>query len=229
MKRVRARTAAVTAVTMAVGALAGAFAAGGCSVFGPPERATWTTFVIEGTAAKPDVAAREGAAEGAAGTDGGGAAAARSIRVAPIESAAGYDSPLMAYSRARGEIEYFARHRWAEPPAQMLAPLLVAALESGARFAAVIAPSSRANADLFLETQLLAFRVETEGAPAFRASIRATLVDSIDGRVVRAARTFEILEPMDEVGPGAGAKAAERAAASLVGEIAAYCAEAAGR
>jgi cholesterol transport system auxiliary component len=194
-----------------------ALAVAGCSLLPKPEGPSWTTFLLESG----------GMVEGA-----GGAAsetpAARSIRVAAIESAGGYDTPRMAYSRAAGEIEYFARHRWAETPAEMLSPLLVAGLERSGRFTAVLAPSSRANADLLLETELLAFRQEFTGSASFRATLRATIVNATDRSVVGPARTFEFVEPMEDASPTAGAKAADRAAARLVGAVAAFCAEAAG-
>lgn len=198
-----------------------ALAACGCALIGPPKRPAWTTFVLESGADGARTPATAGAPAGEE------ASARRTIRVAPVESAGGYDTPQMAYSRAAGELEYYARHRWAEPPAQMLAPRLTAALEQSGTFAAVIAPSSRANADLLLETELLAFRMQFESTPTFRATLRATVVNEVDGLVAGSARTFDVVEPMAEANPAAGAKAAERAVARLVAEVAAFCGEAA--
>jgi cholesterol transport system auxiliary component len=144
-----------------------------------------------------------------------------------MESAGGYDTPRMAYSRAGGEIEYFARHRWAERPAEMLEDILVASIERSGRFSAVLSPSSRADGDLFLETELLEFRQDLSGAATFHAALRATLVDQGSRRVVGTSRTFDVVEAMDEASASAGAAAAQRAAEHLVAEVAAYCAAAA--
>ena len=44
-------------------------------------------------------------------------------------AAAGYDSQHIIYVRQPHKLEYFAHNEWVDPPARMLAPLIVAALE----------------------------------------------------------------------------------------------------
>jgi cholesterol transport system auxiliary component len=191
-----------------------AFALSACSVVRAPERPGWTTFVLE---RKPSSNIDLAPAARVAST----------LRIAAMRSAGGYDTPRMAYSRSGGEIEYYARHRWAERPAEMLEDLLVASLERSGDFAAVLSPSSRADGDLFLETELLEFRQELSGSAAFHLALRATLVDEESRRVVGTSRTFEIIETMEGASPSAGAIAAQRAGERLVAEVAAYCAAAA--
>lgn len=210
-----------------------ALSLGGCSIFQPPVRPGWTTFLLErepATGNAPasastrigtgDAVASEPMSIGANVAEG---SLLRTLRVATVESAGGYDTPRMAYVRSEGELEYFAHHRWAEPPGAMLMPLLVTALERTGGFAAILTPSSRATGDRLLETQLLVFRSEfaNDTHAAFHATLRATVVASGTGSVL-GARTFDAVEPMDEASPGAGAKAAQRAVDRIVGEVAGY-------
>jgi cholesterol transport system auxiliary component len=207
-------------------ACAAGLALGACSVVKTPERPQWTTFVLE-----PKPAAGENEAPGGTDRESTHAPHGPVLRVAPIESGGGIDTPRMAYVRTPGTIEYFTRHRWAEPPSEMLAPLLVAALERTARFEAIIDPSSRAVGDASLEGELLSFRMEVgDGAgagtsPRFRATMRASLVGSGDRRPLAPARTFDVLVPAPSEDAPGGASAASAAASQLADEIAAWCAE----
>jgi ABC-type uncharacterized transport system auxiliary subunit len=192
----------------------------GCSVVKAPERTQWTTFVIDPA---PAVVPAENLSHA---TDGGGASpGALVLRVAPIASGPGYDTSRMAYVESSGTLEYFARHRWAEPPSAMLAPVLVAALEQSRRFAAVVDPSSRAVGDASLESELLTFRMEVDGAPRFHVVLRASIVSAVDRRPLAAARTFDVVEPAQEAAAPAGAAAARAVAARLAQDVAAWCTE----
>ena len=204
--------AAVAALALGLGA---------CAIFQPAARPAWTTYLLELPRASADAPANEPSRIGANVSPG---ASPPVLRVATVESTGGYDTARMAYCRSEGEIEYFANHRWAEAPAAMLMPLLVAGLERTGRFATILVPTSRASGDLLLETQLLVFRCDfaRDGGAAFHLTLRATLVASVDGSVL-GSRSFDAVEPMDEASPGAGAKAAQRAAERAVGEVAAYC------
>ncbi|MGH2570155.1 MAG: ABC-type transport auxiliary lipoprotein family protein, partial [bacterium] len=161
----------------------------GCSVVKAPERTAWTTFSLEAPhPAAADSASHGSGNPGVVAADPGGLV----IRVAPFASAAGADSPRMVYVRTPGTLEMYAHHRWADPPAEMLALALVAALEETGTFGGVLGPSSRAAGDLLLESELLAFRMDfVETEPVFRATVRATVSDARTGRPVVAPRTFE--------------------------------------
>ena len=49
---------------------------------------------------------------------------------------AGYNTPQMAYIDKRHSLAYFATHRWADKPSQMIASLLVQAVERSNHFKA---------------------------------------------------------------------------------------------
>jgi ABC-type uncharacterized transport system auxiliary subunit len=197
----------------------------GCSVVKTPERPEWTTFVLDAPPASP-IETLSSSDSSALASDGGHAEKQQPVlRVAPITSGAGYDTPRMAYLRSEGTIEYFSRHRWAEPPSTMIEPLLVAALEGTGRFASIVDPSSRAVGDASLESELLVFRLEVNGSAArFHATLRANLVGASDRRPLAPARTFDVVEPADKADAPAGAAAARSAVSRLAADVAAWCA-----
>jgi cholesterol transport system auxiliary component len=209
----------IRAVPIALCLAASLVAVAACSVVRAPERIPWTTFVLE----EPRPAAADTAAD-SLGNPGEEAPAPAGpvIRVAPLASAAGADSPRMVYVRTPGTLETYAHHRWADPPAEMLAPQLVAALERTGEFGGVVGPSSRAEGDLLLEAELLEFRMDLVDGARFRAKLRATVSDGRSGRPVAAPRAFEVSEPMAEAAPAEGAGAARRATGRLVDEVAAW-------
>lgn len=184
-----------------------------CSILKPPERPAWTTHVLEG-----------GIAENVAGAES--PAASHSLRLDAIECSTGYDTPRMAYIQTAGQLEYYARHRWADSPALLLPPILVRALESSGAFAGVLSPTSHARSDFLLETELQTFRHEFEGSSRnFRVELRATFLESMSRRVVGEPKTFTILEPISAESVEAGVAAARHACAKLARELASYCAQ----
>lgn len=186
-----------------------------CSILKPPKRPEQQTFMLEASS----LASNEAPAQDNSSME----PETRVLRVAAMASSAVYDTQRMAYMRSAGEIEYFASHRWADPPSEMLMPILISGLERTNRFPALVGPSSRAVGDLVLETELLAFRQEfTQSKPQFHASIRASVMDSRHGVILGSPRTFDVVEPMDEAKPTAGVRAAGRAAERMVDAIARY-------
>jgi len=190
-----------------------------CSIIKPPKRPEIETFMLEPPSPEQD----EGSTPSSSSME---PSEKRVFRVSTMASSGVYDTPRMAYTRSADEIEYFATHRWADPPPEMLVPILIAGLERTNRFLALVGPSSRAAGDLVLETELLAFRQEfIESKPRFRATIRASIMDTIAGAILGSPRTFDVLEPMDDANPTAGVRAAGRVAERIADEIARYCIE----
>jgi len=62
---------------------------------------------------------------------------APTLIINPTRATAGFDSQRIIYVREPHKLEYFAHSEWVDPPARMLAPLLVAAIERTAAFRAV--------------------------------------------------------------------------------------------
>lgn len=151
-----------------------------------------------------------------------------SVLVSPPRGGPGFDTTAMAYGRRAHEIEYFARHRWVAPPAQMLAPLLVQALEASGRFSAVVTPPAIARPRWRLDTELLTLRQDFSAVPSRMALVlRAQLTDLGAPQSV-VARTFAVSVPAPTDDPRGGAQAARRAVESLLPEVAAWVAAASG-
>jgi cholesterol transport system auxiliary component len=140
-------------------------------------------------------------------------------------AAPGYDSRRMVYQRRPQQMEAFAFHEWVEPPAQMLAPLLVRALQDQGGFRAVLRAPSAATGGWRLETELLRLHQDFSQHPSqVRLSVRAVLLNSATRQAV-AWREFDVSVAATGDDPVAGAAAAQAAARQLASEVAAFSAE----
>lgn len=136
----------------------------------------------------------------------------------------GYDTPQMVYVSRQHEIGFFARSRWADAPARMLAPLLVQALEDVAGFGTVVQAPTVVAGDLRLETELIRLQQEFLSKPSrARIVLRAQLID-VRERRVRATRQFEEMEAATTETPYGGVVAANRALARVLSQLAEFCA-----
>lgn len=136
----------------------------------------------------------------------------------------GFDGTAMTYTRRANEIEYFARNRWAEPPARMIAPLVAQALERSGAFRAVVRARSPAAAELRLDTELERLVQDFRAQPSrVELALHAQLIDLRDGHVL-GAQDFELTENAPSDDPYGGVVAANRALARLLDELAAFCA-----
>ena len=154
------------------------------------------------------------------------ATAAPTLVINPPHAAAGFDSPRIIYVRETHQLEYFAHSEWIDPPARMLAPLLVAAVESTGAFRAVALTPSSAAGDLRLDTEIIRLQHEFGTRPSrVRFTLRAYLVDDKTRRVL-AWREFDAAVPAASEDPYGGVVAANRAVQSVLENLAAFCAEA---
>lgn len=137
----------------------------------------------------------------------------------------GFDTARMIYVRQPHKIEYFARNRWADPPARMLAPLMVRALEEASGFRAVVPARSSLRADLRLDSELVRLRQDFSTRPSsVQLTLRANLIDVRAGQVL-AAREFNETEPTATDDPAGGVSAANRAVQRMLGKLADFCAQ----
>jgi cholesterol transport system auxiliary component len=183
-----------------------AFALAGCTVLGLPRAEAPKLFTLGATF---DGVAPRGEP-------------AQAILVAASAARPGYDSVRMVYVTRAYELQFFARHEWVAPPAQMLTPLLVEALERGGKFRAVQSPAHVVPA-LRLETEIIALQQEFTVRPSqIRFVLRAGLVDVAKRRVV-AIEEFEAVEPAPSEDPYGGVVAANHAVSRVLGELAKWC------
>jgi cholesterol transport system auxiliary component len=156
-------------------------------------------------------------------------AAARTLVVARPRPAPGYDSTRMVYLRRAQELESFAFHEWVEPPAQMLAPLLLRALQDSGAFRAVLLAPSAASGAWQLETELIRLHQDFSRTPSqVRLTLRAVLVDSASRQVV-AWREFDQQVAAVSDDPTGGVAAAREATQQMLVALAAFASEQAAR
>lgn len=155
------------------------------------------------------------------------AATAPTLIVNPPHAAAGFDSPRIIYVREPHQLEYFSHNEWADTPARMLAPLIVAAVEASGAFRAVVPTPSAAAGDLRLDTEVIRLQHEFQARPSrVRFTLRAYIVDNTTRRVL-ARHEFDETVPAASEDPYGGVVAANRAVQAVLEKLSAFCAEAA--
>lgn len=137
----------------------------------------------------------------------------------------GFDTPQMAYTQRANALEYFAKNRWVDTPASMLAPLLAQALDHSGGFRAVVQAPSLAAADLRLDTELVRLQQDFGVRPSrVQFTLRAQLID-VEARRVLASAEFDETEAAPSDDPYGGVIAANRALGRLLERLATFCAE----
>lgn len=150
---------------------------------------------------------------------------APTLVISPAHASAGFDNPRIIYMREPHKLDYFARSEWVDPPARMLGPLLVAALQSTGAFHAVVLTPSTAAGDLRLDTAIIRLQHEFLGHPSqVRFTLRATLVDQTTRKVL-AWREFDASVAAASDTPQGGVVAANRAVQTVLTALADFCAE----
>ena len=151
-------------------------------------------------------------------------AAALTLIVNPPHAAAGFDSGRIIYVREAHKLEYFAHSEWVDPPARMLAPLLVGALEKSGAFSAVALTPSAAAGDLRLDTEIIRLQQEFGTTPSrVRFTLRAYIVDDKTRRML-ASREFDASIPAASEDPYGGVVAANQAVQAVLAQLADFCA-----
>ncbi len=144
------------------------------------------------------------------------------IQVSAPRAAAGFGTADMLYIDRPHRLERFARHRWVDPPARMLEPLLVRALEASGLFAAVGTPGVPIQSDLRLDSELLYLQLRVDGGrQTLQLALRASLIAVADGRLL-GSTNIDLEEVSDEATPYGGVQAANRAVSRLMERLVAF-------
>lgn len=217
--RRRRRLAVALAVSLAVTTAA-------CTSLRPAETRAPVFYTLDGNrAAAADTAMPNAATRGAAAVAVPATAAALTLIVNPPHAAAGFDSGRIIYVRQAHKLEYFSHSEWVDPPARMLAPLLVGALTKSGAFRAVALSPSAAAGDLRLDTEIVRLQHEFDSSPSrVRFTLRAYLVD-VKTRQVLASREFNATVPAASEDPYGGVVAANLAVQSVLAALADFCAQ----
>jgi cholesterol transport system auxiliary component len=136
---------------------------------------------------------------------------------------AGYERPGIAYRRSPTRLDYYAESEWADEPARLLEPLLVAAIEASGGFEAVVSMDTGIGAALRLDTEILRLDHDLVGSPGRgRVSLRARLIDVARGRVL-ATRVFDASVPSPSDNAEGAVAAINSALARVLGQVVALC------
>ena len=190
--------------------------AGGCGNLLPRQAAQALTYTLD---------AEPGARAAMAGLPASSApGAVPTLIVSAPRAAPGHDGPHMVYVRIAHQLEHFARSEWAETPARMLAPLIVAALENTAGFRTLGPASGGVVGDLRLDTEVLQLQQEFGGGPSrVRFALRATLFDNTTRQVISSQVFEETAASVSEDAYG-GVVAANRAVQQVMQRLSRHCA-----
>ena len=201
------RRAAVLLLAAAAGLLAG------CSgTLLPKPQAPPARFTLDGAAAAAAAPPRRAAAD------------APALVVAVPRAAPGHDGKRMVYLRHPLELEAFAFHEWVDPPAQMLAPLIVRSLQDSGAFRAVLLAPSAASGALRLETELIRLQQDFGSQPSqVRLTLRAVLLDTATRQVI-GWREFDESVAAKTDDPAGGVAAAHQATQRVLAALASFCA-----
>jgi cholesterol transport system auxiliary component len=135
-----------------------------------------------------------------------------------------YDTTRMAYRLREHQVDFFARHEWAERPAQMLQPLLVRTLERARCCTAVVTPPATSGYDFVLRTELRELVQDfAVRPPRLHLALRVTIGER--SRTL-ATHDVEIAQPLLAENAEAGVSAANIAAAAALRTIAQHVVDA---
>lgn len=148
---------------------------------------------------------------------------APTLIVNPPGAASGFDSQRIIYVRGSHTHEYFSHSEWIDTPARMLAPLIVAAIENGGAFRAVLLTPSVAAGDMRLDTEIMRLEQNFVDQPSrVRFTLRAYVVDDATRRVI-AWREFDETVTTTSEDPHGGVVAANRAVQIVMEKLASFC------
>ena len=154
---------------------------------------------------------------------------APTLIVNPPHSASGFSSQRIVYVREAHQLEYYAHSEWIDSPARMLAPLIADTVGNSGTFRAVVRTPSAADGDLRLDTEIVRLQHELAASPSrVRFTLRATLVDN-NTRAVLASQEFDETVTATSETPYGGVLAANQAVQTVLGQLAGWCVETAGR
>ncbi|MDQ3774901.1 MAG: ABC-type transport auxiliary lipoprotein family protein [Pseudomonadota bacterium] len=145
------------------------------------------------------------------------------LLIAIPKAAAGYDRPAIAYRRSPTRLDYYAANEWADEPARLIEPLIIAATEASGAFEAVVSAGTGLTAEIRLDTEIVRIEHELLAAPSRgRFTLRAQLVDVARGRVIGTQRFDASVPSRSDDAEGAVA-AIDTALARVLVQLVAFC------
>jgi len=134
-----------------------------------------------------------------------------------------YNATDMIYSKGPYSIAAYSKNSWADPPAQMLQPLIIQTLENTLHFKAVIPTTSLGKYDYILNSQLIDFKQVFFGRESiFQITLRVELIDEVTRNVI-AEKEFSVSAFSPQNSPFGGVVAANCATEKLLTELTTWC------
>ena len=131
--------------------------------------------------------------------------------VTPPEAVAGYQTQQMIYVNKPFQVGVFAKNAWANPPGDMLYPLMIQSLQKTHYFSAVTSGSYSDAANYRLDTQLLYLNQNFLTNPStLELSIKVVLTRVSDQHVL-GSQLFKASVPCQHDTPYGGVVAANKA------------------
>lgn len=144
--------------------------------------------------------------------------------VNPPHAASGFDSQRIIYIRQNHQLAYFAQSEWIDPPAHMLGPLLVTAVNRTGAFGAVVLTPATASGDLRLDTEIVRLQHNFQFSPSrVQLTLRAYLIDDKTRRVL-AWREFNAEAVASSETPQGGVAAANAVVHEVLEKLAQFLA-----
>jgi cholesterol transport system auxiliary component len=147
----------------------------------------------------------------------------RTLLVLPTEGNKSVASSGMIYVTSPYQQANFAMHRWIAPPAQMLSPLIMSALQESGHYRGVLNTPFMGKADLRLNTELMQLEQNFLTHPSrVKMSLSAELMD-VNSEKIIATKIFNasVVAPID--GPYGGVIAANQATRMILRELVLFC------
>ena len=141
------------------------------------------------------------------------------LLVTAPEAAAGYQTQEMVYVKKPYQLESFAKNSWADPPAEMLYPLLVQSLQRSGYFHAVSSSLYPQEVDYRLDTQLLKIEQNFMQKPSLLILSVKTVLTRISDNKLIASRILTEQVPCPMNTPYGGVIAANKASTQLTANI----------
>jgi cholesterol transport system auxiliary component len=179
----------------------------GCTSLPAPKTINPNTYLLDAQPAKPVARSKHDLV----------------LAISMTQAQPGFDTAQIAYVQKPYELNYFATSRWIDPPARMLTPLLVQALQQSGGFRAVVQTPGAVPADIRLDTELVQLRQNFEARPSrVELTLRATLID-VRNRRILATKQFDDAENAASEDAYGGVVAANRLLQRVLGELTDYC------
>lgn len=142
------------------------------------------------------------------------------ILVMPPNTVPMYNTRSMAYTTSPFKISYYAKNSWAEPPSDMLMPLIVKTLQRTHYYKAVVSAPYTGRYSYLLTTEITELLQDFTGCkPVLKFGLRAQLSNGVSGQIIKV-KEFNRSVPMCKKDPYAGVLAANEAVADVLRELA---------